>query len=62
MRKFKGGAEIRVTREDLQVMLEHVLKDRILGFMIDEHVVTDISVHPNNKYILHLTIKPAIEK
>ncbi len=58
MRAFNGGAEIRITKDDLIKMLTHTMEDRVFGFMMNKHVVTDISLYPDNKYVLRMTVAP----
>lgn len=58
MKAFKGGAEIRLTKEDLEKALEYVLNDRLLGISMAEHQVDSVTLHPANKYVARLEISP----
>jgi len=58
VRAFYGGAEIRITKEDLMQMLEKTMEDSILSFSMHPHKVTDVSLHPDNKYVLRMRLEP----
>lgn len=58
MKAFNGGAEIRLTKEDLEAALEYVLNQRLLGVNIDKHQVNSVTLHPSNKYVARLDISP----
>lgn len=58
MKEFKGGAEIRLTKEDLAEAIEYVLNDKLLGRGMKNHKVTSLSLHPANKYVIRLEINP----
>ena len=56
MREFKGGAEIRITSEDLKAALEYVINEQLFGGYIYHHKVDSVSLHPGNKYVARVTI------
>ena len=60
MRGFYGGAEIRLTREDLKKALEYVINKKMLrAGLIDGmnyHTVDDLTLHPHAKYVARVSI------
>ena len=58
MRAFNGGAQFRLTKEDLEKALEYVLNDRLLGTSMAKHQVNGVTLHPANKYVARLDISP----
>lgn len=58
MRQFNGGSEIRLTREDLMAALEYVINERILGSLMKSHTVDTLTLHPDAKYVVRVTIVP----
>ena len=60
MRGFYGGAEIRLTREDLKKALEDVINKKILraGLIdgMDYHVVDEVTLHPHAKYVARVSV------
>ena len=58
MRKFNGGAEMRLTHADLQEIVNEWLNDRIFNVGMDKHDVEYLTLHPNNKYVVRLKVTP----
>ena len=60
MRGFHGGAEIRITREDLKKALEYAINSKILraGLIdgVNHHVVDEVTLHPRTKYVARISI------
>lgn len=57
MKLFENGAEIRLTQEDLMLMLEKFMNDKFFIFGAGRQEVTGISLHPGNKYVARVTLK-----
>lgn len=65
MKLFANGAEIRLTQQDLMLMIEVFLNQKLIG--MDRQQVTALSLHPGNKYVAQVTIQaenisPKIQK
>ena len=59
MRTFKGGAELRLTQQDLQELLADALNEMLFrGLETRKHKVTELSLHPGNKYVARMTLLP----
>jgi len=59
MRSFKEGMEIRLQKNDLMELLTDSINDKLFSPLnMDKHNVTEVSLHPANKYVLRLVIKP----
>lgn len=56
MKGFKGGTELRITREDLIAALEYVINEQILGSSMSAHVVDSVTLHPDAKYVARISI------
>ena len=57
MKTFKKGVEIRLEKEDLIQLLEKALNKEVFMIMGDEQKVSNISLHPVNKYVCRITIR-----
>jgi len=53
MRAFKENAELRLSREDLKILLCDALNEHEIS---DRHKVVDISLHPKYKYVIRVTM------
>jgi len=56
MKLFAEGGEIRLTKEDLRQLLQGAISKQLTGINTASINVTDLSLHPNNKYIARLTL------
>lgn len=61
MRQFKNGTEIRLGRDDLHQILTEAINDMFSVF-VDEHEIVEMALHPSNKYVVTMTLKPAIKE
>lgn len=55
MKLFANGAEIRLTHQDLMLMIEVILNQKLVG--VERQKVTALSLHPGNKYVAQVTIQ-----
>lgn len=58
MKQFKDGAEIRLSRDDLKDLLTDALNSKLFGICMDKHRVSELTLHPNNKYVIRITLRP----
>lgn len=56
MKLFKGGAEIRVDQVDLMELIEQAINENIRSSCKDHRYVTNLTLHPRNKYAARITI------
>ena len=60
MKYFKNSCEIRITKEDLILLIEEILNRRVLQdsqvLGVGPQQVNDISLHPGNKYVARITV------
>lgn len=57
MKLFNDGAEIRLTKEDLSLLLQEALNVRFFALSTGSQKVINLTLHPNNKYVARVTIK-----
>ena len=56
MKLFANGGEIRLTKEDLRQLLQKAIRKQLTGITTACINVTDLSLHPTNKYVARLTL------
>lgn len=56
MKLFANGGEIRLTKEDLRKLLQKAISEQLTGITTVCINVTDLSLHPTNKYVARLTL------
>lgn len=59
---FKDGAEIRLTREDIIILLEQALNQNIANLTASHRYIKKLTLHPDNKYKARLTISTTKEE
>jgi len=56
MKLFTDGGEIRLTKEDLRQLLQEAINKHLTGITTVSINITDLSLHPGNKYVARLTL------
>lgn len=64
MKYFNGDVELRLEREDLQRAIQCWLNIDLMGGIgkMREHTVSNISLHPNNKYVIKVEIQSPVKE
>ena len=57
MRQF-SEAEIRLTKGDLLLLVGEWMNDKMFNLYMNKHIVTNLTLHPNNKYVARITLAP----
>lgn len=57
MKLFKDGMEIRLTQEDLALMLEQMMNEKLFILGAGRQTVSNLTLHPGNKYVARVTVK-----
>ncbi len=57
MRSFKNGAQIALQRDDLMALLTDALNEKLFSLYMDKHKITEMTLHPKNKYVIRLTVQ-----
>ena len=62
MKLFHGGAEIRLTKADLEILLIQALNQNLFILVAGRQQIKQCTIHPANKYVLRVTVEPEKEE